>query len=141
MKVPLAQDENAALAREAERLYRAALGRLPPALFAERFARAVLPLRASRRAEEVTAHRALLRSAFDLEALEIAARLTRRLPLLSAEFALVVRLAETFPENQPLFVAGPRSAWLAWSGLALAALRSVAKTALGFALLGLHPRG
>ena len=121
-------------------MYRAAFGCQAPTLFAERFARAASLLRAACPPEAVERHRALLASNTDLEALEIAARLLGKCRLLSAELSAAVRIAETFPENQHLFVAGPKPALLAWCGLGFAAARSVWKTAKGVVLLAVHAR-
>ncbi len=48
----------------------------------------------------------------DLEALELAGRLTGRLPLLTRKVQAMVALAETLPENQPFYV-NQRSSFLA----------------------------
>ena len=71
-------------------------------------------------------YRALLACA-DLEALELAARYTRKLPLLTRKFRLMAYLAETLPENQDFFI-NERSSFLAAFGAAWpGGLRTVCK--------------
>jgi hypothetical protein len=89
---------------EARRIY-AAIFNLPvPPLVAERFAAASEQLEANVSPAELTAYRAAVDSAVDLEALELGARWTKRLPLLTRKFQLMAFLAETLPENQSLFI-------------------------------------
>jgi hypothetical protein len=74
--------------------------------------------------------RAILACA-DLEALELAARYTRRLPLLSRKFRLMAYLAETLPENQPFFVNRQSSFLRGALGVAWAALYTAWKMPAG----------
>lgn len=53
---------------------------------------------------ELRAYKAALDAGADLEALELAARWTKRLPLLTRKFQLMAFLAETLPGNQSLFI-------------------------------------
>lgn len=71
----------------------------------------------------------------DLEALELAGRLTGRLPLLTRKMQALVTLAETLPENQPLYV-NRRSSFLAGAAaMAWAAAHSVRQGVKGLWLL------
>ncbi len=120
---------------EGERLYRALFATPAPPVLGERCAQAIRAIRATRPADEVARHRMLLARVADLEALEYAARLLGRHPLLVAEAALVVRLAETVPENLPCFVSGPVGRPRALAVLAAAVARSAFKLAKGVVVL------
>jgi hypothetical protein len=103
---------------EARKIYAAVFGREIPPLVRDRFVTASKQLNLSvPQAEMDSYYRALLACA-DLEALELAARYTRRLPLLSRKFRLMAYLAETLPENQAFFI-NERSSFL--SGMARSA--------------------
>jgi hypothetical protein len=67
----------------------------------------------------------MLGSGSDLEALELAARYTRRLPLLTRKFRLMAYLAETLPENQALFVSHRDNFLAAFLRLAWMTLRTI----------------
>jgi hypothetical protein len=51
---------------------------------------------------------------YDLEAIEFASRLTKKLPLLCKRFRLVVMLAECDPNLRHIFVNTRSRRWLAW---------------------------
>jgi hypothetical protein len=90
--------------QEVQRIYSAIFDQPAPALVAERFAAASKPLEASVSPAQLQTYRAIIDSAVDLEALELAARWTKRLPLLTRKFQLMAFLAETLPGNQSLFI-------------------------------------
>ena len=77
-----------------------------------------------------------IRRVGDLEALEVAGRFTKKLPLLSWKFQAMVYLAETLPENQVYFVNRQtgffKAGWLIFLGF----LRTAYKLVKGFWLLG-----
>ena len=116
---------------EARKIYAAIFGREIPPPVLDRFVVASKRLNQSvPQAEMDSYYRALLACA-DLEALELAARYTRRFPLLSRKFRLMAYLAETLPENQAFFV-NERSSFLA--GMARSAaggVRTIFKMAKG----------
>ena len=103
---------------EARKIYAAIFGREIPSLVLDRFVVASKRLNQSvPQAEMDSYYRAMIACA-DLEALELAARYTRRFPLLSRKFRLMAYLAETLPENQAFFI-NERSSFL--SGMARSA--------------------
>ena len=109
-------------------------GDIPPVLQA-RFHPASERLNAAAAPQELSAYHAAVETTNDLEALELAARLTRRLPLLTRKLRAMAYLAETLPDHQRHYV-NYRSNFvqaallIAWEGL-----RSVLKAAKGFWLL------
>lgn len=89
---------------EAQRIYYTLFRREIPPLVAERFAQASVLLEANVPPADVAAYRRAIASGADLEALELAARYTHKLPLLTRKLGLMAYLAETLPENQALFI-------------------------------------
>ena len=97
---------------EARKIYAAIFGREIPPLVLDRFVVASKRLNQSVPQAEMDSYYRAMSACDDLEALELAARYTRRFPLLSRKFRLMAYLAETLPENQAFFV-NERSSFLA----------------------------
>ena len=120
---------------EARKIYAAIFGGEIPPVVINRFVVATQRLNANvPQAEADACYRALL-ACDDLEALEVAARYTRKLPLLTRKFRLMAYLAETTPETQDFFI-NDRSnllagLWAAFTG----GLRTVVKLPAGLWLL------
>jgi len=133
---PLARDR-----AEARAIYRAIFGRDIPTILEQRFIAANTQLNAQASPPDLDAYYALLVAHDDLEAAELAARLTGRFPLLSRKFQAMVYLAETLPQNQPVFVNRRHSRPRAWFGLAQGALRTATKLLGGLWLLRGTGRG
>ncbi len=120
---------------EAERIYRAIFQERIPDIVRQRFVAASsrFNARADPRALEV--YYALLSIVTDLEALEVTARYTRKLPLFLAKFHIKVYLAETIPHNQSLFVKNHASVIGAWWAFLRGGVRTVFKLGKGLWLL------
>jgi len=125
--------------REANRLYAALFGITAPEIVCERFEAASPIVERKYTADDISQYRTTLK--YDVEAIEIAGRYTRRLPLLSEKFRLVVYLAETMPDNQKRFVNNhdnfPGAVWAIFTG----ALRSAYKLFKGLIIIGRATRG
>ena len=91
-------------AHEADRIYRCLFGAAAPDIIKQRFIPPSQALNASTVTRDVERYYQAIEHAPDLEALELACRWTRRFPLISRKFRLMVYLAETLPENQRHFV-------------------------------------
>lgn len=116
---------------EARKIYAAIFGREIPLIVRDRFVVASKRLNQSVPQAEMDRYYRALLACNDLEALELAARYTRRLPLLSRKFRLMVYLAETAPENQAYFI-NERSSFLAGMARSAAGVfRTVFKMARG----------
>lgn len=89
---------------EARKVYAAIFGREIPPVVLDRFVVASNRLNQSVTQAEIDSYYRALETCSDLEALEVAARYTRRYALLSRKFRLMAYLAETLPENQPYFI-------------------------------------
>lgn len=120
---------------EVHALYRTLFGHPAPELIVRRFLPLSAQLEAQSNPAEVAAYRRALASSANLEALEYAARLTGRLPLLTRKLVALVALAETLPENQSAYV-NTCSFWpLGVAASGWAALRSVVLAVQGLYLL------
>ena len=120
---------------EAARIYRAIFGDEVPGVVAERFVGASAALDPSVAPEALVAYRLALDRVGDLEALEVACRYARRLPLLSRKFRLMVYLAETIPDNRERFINDRDAVLAGYTVVALGALRTAFKLVKGFTLL------
>ncbi len=120
---------------DAERLYRAVFGAAAPRAVIDRYLEASALLDAAATPEARAAYRRALAGVRDVEALEVAARYRRRLPLLSEHMRLMVYLAESAPENQRYFVKRRPSRAAAWTVLFAGAFRTAYKLAKGALLL------
>lgn len=133
--------ENSPYTAEAQRIYHTLFNRPIPPIVAERFAEGSQRLEAHVSADEVARYRAAVASGVDLEALELAGRYTRRLPLLTRKFRLMAYLAETIPQNQGLFINRRDNLPLALLTIVGVTLRTVWLMVKGLALLGRLPAG
>lgn len=96
---------------EARKIYAAIFGREIPPPVLDRFVIASKRLNKSVPQPEMDSYYRAMMACNDLEALELAARYTRKFLLLSRKFRLMAYLAETLPENQAFFV-NERSSFL-----------------------------
>jgi len=120
---------------EAQRIYHTLFHREISPVVAERFAQASARLEAHVRPAEVAAYRRAVASGADLEALELAARYTHKLPLLTRKLGLMAYLAETLPENQALFINERSSFALGFVRIGVAGLHTVWQMLKGLWLL------
>ncbi len=120
---------------EATRIYRSLFDRNPPAIILARYKLVSEHLNNKVSRLDLERTYQAIRQVEDLEALEIACRFAKKLPLLNWKFQAVLYLAETLPENQPDLVNEQTSfikgGWLIF----MAVLRSAYKLAKGFWLL------
>lgn len=126
---------------EARRIYAALFGGEIPPLLLERFLRASQQIDAAVEPAALARYYAALEGCPDLEALELAARLTGRLPLLPRKFQAMAYLAETLPDHQHHFVNGRSNRLggllqLGWGGI-----ESAVKGLRGAWLLLMQERG
>lgn len=120
---------------EAQAIYRALFGRAIPPILVQRFLPVIERLNASASLAELDEYYRVLAAQIDLEALELAGRLTGRLPLLTRKMQAMVALAETLPENQRFYV-NQRSSFVAGMvSMAWAAAHTARQAARGLWLL------
>ena len=100
---PLERDI-ATRAREAEKIYTAIFRRRPSEIVVTRFIAAIDRLETGANPEEVSICSGLLSDDVDIEAVEVAARYTGKLPLMTKKFQLMMHIAETLPEHQSCLV-------------------------------------
>ena len=120
--------------REVDRLYRAVFGTAAPDIIASRFHQASQLI--ERKYSEVD--RALYVKAleFDVEAVEVAARYTGRMPLLCEKLRLVVYIAETDPANYARYINTQDSLTSALASIIGGGIRTAFKLAKGLLLIG-----
>ncbi len=89
---------------DAQRIYGVLFPGEIPQVLALRFAQAWEILAGDFSQQEVAQFRLALERVHDLEALELACRLRKRLPVLTTQVALMVLLAETLPSHSPYYL-------------------------------------
>jgi hypothetical protein len=120
---------------EATRIYRALFRQNPPAMITARFKPVSKRLNERASRADLERYTRAVRQSGDLEALELACRLAKKMPLLSWKFQAMVYLAETLPENQAYFVNERTSFFKAGWLILLDTLWTGFKAARGFWLL------
>ena len=125
---------------EADTIYRALFDRSAPDVIRKRFITASHRLHQKRSTQELAMYYNIIKSGYDLEALEVACRYKKVMPLLSLKFRLMVFLAETLPENQGFFINEKTSFMRALWYSTLHSIRTMYKLCRGFYLLArIHP--
>ena len=120
---------------EARSIYQVLFHRDIPPILAQRFLSVIEQLNAAASPVELAEYYRAIETQTDLEALELAGRLTGRLPLLTRKVQAMVALAETLPENQRFYV-NQRSSFLAGAAaMAWAAAHTARQAARGLWLL------
>ena len=120
---------------EARSIYQVLFHRDIPPILAQRFLSVIEQLNAAASPVELAEYYRAIETQTDLEALELAGRLTGRLPLLTRKVQAMVALAETLPENQRFYV-NQRSSFVAGAAaMAWAAAYTARQAARGLWLL------
>jgi len=127
--------------QEGRRIYRALFRRDIPSILLERYLVAAERLDVELGAQELDAYYRAVERQGDLEALEFAARLTGRLPLLRRKFQAMVYLAETLPDHQVFYVNRKSNRLGGIVTLALSTLVSVVQGIKGLLALRRLPHG
>lgn len=126
---------------EAQVIYWALFRGEIPEVLATRYEQAARELDRVADPRALAAVQRLIDQGADLEAAELAGRLTGRLPLLTRKFAALAYLAETLPDHQRFYV-NRRSSWVAGVAvLAWAGMLTAVKLARGLWLLRSVRRG
>jgi hypothetical protein len=120
---------------ETQALYRALFRRDAAPILVQRFLPVIERLNAAADPAELGEYYRAIESRADLEALELAGRLTGRLPLLTRKLQAMVALAETLPENQPFYVNLRTSFVAGAAAMAWAAAHTARQAAKGLWLL------
>ncbi len=122
-------------ASEAQAIYWALFRGESPGLLTQRYAQAARELDQSAAPNDVAFIQQLLARHADLEAAELAGRLTGRLPLLTRKFTAMSYLAETLPDHQQFYVNRRSSLVAGMAALARAGMLTAVKLARGLWLL------
>lgn len=120
---------------EANSIYWAIFGRGIPPILVQRFMPVIERLNTTASPAELAEYYGAIESETDLEALELAGRLTGRLPLLTRKVQAMVALAETLPENQHFYINQRSSFAAGMAAMAWAAAHTARQAAKGLWLL------
>jgi hypothetical protein len=123
---------------EAERIYYAIFNREIPATVQDHFEALSKKIESRYSKEEVDKYFESIQKTCDLEALEIASRYFKKLPILSEKFLIMVYLAETRPENYMVFVNEQPGVIRACISLISSLLRTGYKVAKGIIVLAVN---
>ena len=121
--------------READKIYRSIFYQRTPDVIRERFIEASVQVQQHISTQELELYYGVIKMVDDLEALEVACRYRKKMPLLTLKFRLMVFLAETLPENQRFFVNERTSFIKGMCSAAVSLLRTMYKLCRGFYLL------
>jgi hypothetical protein len=120
---------------ESRSIYQVLFHRAIPLVLLQRFLSLIERLNATASPDELAEYYRAIEAQSDLEALELAGRLTGRLPLLTRKVQAMVALAETLPENQPFYVNRRSSFFAGAAAMAWAAAHTARQAAKGLWLL------
>ena len=126
---------------EAQAIYWALFRGESPAVLAQRYGQAARELDKLAAPRDIALVQRLLAQRADLEAAELAGRLTGRLPLLTRKFTAMTYLAETLPDHQRFFVSRRSSQVAGVAALGWASLLTAVQLARGLWLLRSAGRG
>ncbi len=137
---PVEESPLEATEEEARRLFRAIFRTEPPLLFCQWFTKVPESVFPPFTPGMWKSYRRVLSRGPDLEALELASRLTGRNRILVYKFRLVIYLAECCPELRDYFInRRDLPTIVAWGTLATAKLHTLWKLVKGLALLVHYP--
>jgi len=120
---------------EADTIYRALFYQGAPDVVRKRFIEASHQLHQKISAQELALYYRAIKAVKDLEALEVACRWRKKMPLLTLKFRLMVYLAETLPENQRFFINERTSLIRGLCCIAVSVVQTMYKLCRGFYLL------
>jgi len=120
---------------DAEKIYKALFKRDVPISIEERYQKAFEALAAGFPEARVEEYKAAVEGIHDLEALELAGRYRKKLPLLVHAFMVMVYLAETLPENQSDYINFKTRRFSGFLSMAYGCCRTVVKFMKGLFLL------
>ncbi len=116
---------------EAKKIYSAIFKKEIPEIIQSRFEKISSKIDASYSDKETQKYYKYFCETSDLEALEIAGRVLKKLPVLTDKFKVMVYLAETLPENYPLFVNERSQLLIGYFSLFISLLRTGCKLVKG----------
>lgn len=123
---------------EAERIYYAIFNQQIPASIRMHFEVISKKIEGRYPEEEVNKYFEYIKKTCDLEALEVAARHLKKLPVLSEKFKVMVYLAETCPENYNVFFNEEPGVIRAYILLISSVLRTGFKVVKGMVILAVN---
>ena len=126
--MPVLQDES-------EKIYYAIFKKKPPVWIKNHFENLSKRIEADFPEKEIIRYRRYTEKTNDLEALELAARHLKQIPLLTVKFNIMIYLAETVHENYSVYINTKDSLLSGYLLLIASAFRSLYKFSKGVLLL------
>ena len=123
---------------EAERIYYSLFKKKIPASIQYHFNRLSEKLENNYSENEIKKYSSYIVKTYDLEALEIAARYFKKLPLLTEKFKIMVYLAETLPENYVIYINEKNNRFFGCLLLMTSAFRTLYKFIMGIFFLTVY---
>ena len=123
------------LDNEAEKIYLSIFNRDIPETVKKRFDDISHVINDSFSQYEVKQYYDLVRSARDLEALELATRYLGKMPILTEKFKVMVYLAETIPHNYNVFINEATGQLSAYAAIIFSVGRTILKISKGVIML------
>jgi len=88
--------------------------------------------------DEVVKYYEFIRKTDDLEALELAARYLRKIPVLTEKFKIMVYLGETMPENYHIFINENPGRFRGYIEMIFSVMRTVIKMMKGLIIISVY---
>ncbi len=120
---------------DANRIYKAIFKENIPLSIEEKYRKAFEAVSAGFSETRVEEYKAVIEGTHDIEALELAGRCRKRLPLLVHAFEIMIYLAETVPGNQSKYFNFKTRRFSGFLSMAYACCRSAVKLLKGLFLL------
>lgn len=121
--------------KEAEIIYSSLFNKRIPEQIRQRFNDVSKKIDDNYPQDEVREYYKVINMVGDLEALELAARYLRRMPILTEKFKIMVYLAETIPENYNVFINEDPKGTSGYASMAFSVLRTAVKFPKGLMAL------
>jgi hypothetical protein len=120
---------------EAEKIFSSIFNSPPPPLLKERYLEAAQRFSKNYTATEIAECQKAIGKIGDLEALELAARHTGKLPLLVLKFRIMTYLAEGSPLSRKFYINDTDAPMTGWFSLFYGGMRTAAKLVKGILLM------
>ncbi len=123
---------------EADRIYRTIFNKNIPPSIRNHFIIVSKKIEPSFTEEEIRKYHVCIKKVHDLEALELAARYFKKLPLLTVKFKIILYLAETLPQNYSKYINEKDNFFMGSLLLVFSLIRTSCKFVKGICLLAVN---
>lgn len=123
---------------DAEKIYSALFGKKIPDNIHRHFINISKEIDSNFPRDEVIKYYELVRKTDDLEALELAARYLRKIPVLTEKFKIMVYLGETIPDNYHIFINENPARFRGYVEMIFSVIRTVIKIMKGLIIISVY---